>query len=89
MIGAHVISFFQQLAAGESEGGSNTIGDRAVLGAHRCNWLCMERMFQRTGIKISRLRCTLFRHTYAFTSQIEILPFEFRKDREELLEKTN
>ena len=49
----------------------------------------MERMFQRTGIKISRLRCTLFRHTYAFTSQIEILPFEFRKDREELLEKTN
>jgi len=33
--GNHVISFFQQLAQGETAGGVTTIGDRAVAGARK------------------------------------------------------
>lgn len=33
--GAHVISFFEQLAEGETSGGVTTIGDRAVAGARK------------------------------------------------------
>lgn len=35
LTGSHVISFFQQLAAGETAGGVTTIGDRAVAGARK------------------------------------------------------
>lgn len=34
-IGAHVKSFFEQLAEGEADGGITTIGDRAVAGARK------------------------------------------------------
>ena len=34
-LGSHVLSFFQQIADGETAGGTTTIGDRAVAGARK------------------------------------------------------